>query len=33
MLEFNCTRLLGLEEENGAVSEIEVDEVLGFCYG
>jgi hypothetical protein len=27
---YPCTTLLGLEEENSAVSEVEVDEVLGF---
>lgn len=26
-------RLLSLEEEDGAVSEVEVDEVLGLCEG
>jgi hypothetical protein len=25
--------LLGLEEENRAVAEVEVDEMLGFCVG
>jgi hypothetical protein len=29
--ESSYTCLLGLEEENGAVSEVEVDEVLGLC--
>jgi hypothetical protein len=29
--ESSCMRLLSLEEENGAVSKVKVDEVLGLC--
>ena len=35
MIANNCIRtyLLGLEEENGAMSEIEIDEMLRLCSG
>lgn len=28
---YEATRLLGLEKEDRAVSEVEVDEMFGFC--